>query len=372
MKKIIALTILSAALAGYADQTNELGKVALSPEVSALQTSKADRTELNPVRTDAANALAYSKASFDYMNGNTNAYFSGTNYVVGVENTNRTHFAFEDGMDLATVPCSMALWEIRDGVRQCVWDQRDWTVWYWNFKIAQFRAEMEAKHGEIRSMFFNYSPLNWASHTACGLTNAATDTTWLDTPKVVLSAGFAWQHQATAGGVGYWGIQGNGCEIGGSGTNATLRITDWEGNEVLKITKGSARLAYLTGGSGVGSGWDGEYMWYDMMCDAQPTGEFTVDLLDTFVEEGDNCPAEVLRYENRGSGVWRCYFRARPGINAKSCFARFKVQTGTETTVEYANAPTVNGGLIIDGKRIKAIIPPNAAVGDVITWKVVQ
>ena len=375
MRKIALFTataLLGSFAAVAATQTNEVGSIAMSSQVTALQNAKADKTELAPVRTDAANALAYSRASFDYMNGNTNAWFSGTNYVVGVDNTNRTHFAFEDGMDLALVPCSMALWEIRDGVKQCVWDQRDWTVWYWNFKIAQYRTEHAAKDDALRALIAQRAPLNWASYTACGLTNAATDTTWFDTPKVVLSAGFAWQHQATAGGVGYWGIQGNGCEIGGSGTNATLRITDWEGNEVLKITKGSARLAYLTGGSGVGSGWDDGYMWYDMKTGdnnsaPQPTGEFTIDLLDTFVEEGDNCPAEVREYENRGNGVWRCYFRARPGINANACFARFKVQTGTETTIEYANAPTVNGGLIIDGKKIKAVIPANAAVGDVIT-----
>ena len=373
----LALTVAATAFAVMAEEgsgevTNNLGTVAMSSQVTALQTSKADKTELAPVRTDAANALAYSKASFDYMNGNTNAYFSGTNYVVGAENTNRTHFAFEDGMDLATVPCSMALWEYRDGAKQCVWDQRDWTVWYWNFKIAQYRTEHAAKDDALRSLIAGRAPLNWSSYTACGLTNAATDTTWLDTPKVVLSAGFAWQHQATVSGVGYWGIQGNGCEIGGCGTNATMRITDWEGNEVLKITKGSARLAYITGGSGVGSGWDDGYMWYDMRCDAQPTGEFTVDLLDTFVEEGDNCPAEVREYENRGNGVWRCYFRAKPGINASACFARFKVQTGTETTVEYANAPTISGGLIFDGKKIAPVIPANANVGDTITWKVVQ
>ena len=343
----------------------------LSSQVSGLASSKADSADLAPIRTAANDALSYGRGVFMYLNGTTNCYFSGTNYVIGAESTNRTAFALEEGMDLATVPCSMALWEIRDGTRQCVWDQRDWTVWYWNFKIEQYRSEHDGRDAALRALIEGRCPLNWASYTACGLTNAAGDTTWIDTPKVVLAAGYAWQHQLTVDGVGYWGIQGNGFEVGGSGTNSTLRITDWEGNEVLKITKGSARLAYLTSGSGVASGFDGGWMWYDMMCDAQPTGEFTVDLLDTFVEEGDGCPAEVREYVDRGNGVWRCYFRARPGINATACFARFKVQVGTETTVEYGTAPTVPG-LIVNGRKIAPVIPANAQVGDTVTWKVVQ
>ena len=347
------------------------GKAADALKTRQSLAAKADSADLAPIRTAANDALSYGRGVFMYLNGTTNCYFSGTNYVIGAESTNRTAFALEEGMDLATVPCSMALWEIRDGTRQCVWDQRDWTVWYWNFKIEQYRSEHDGRDAALRALIARRCPLNWSSYTACGLTNAAGDTTWIDTPKVVLAAGYAWQHQLTVDGVGYWGIQGNGFEVGGSGTNSTLRITDWEGNEVLKITKGSARLAYLTSGSGVASGFDGGWMWYDMMCDAQPTGEFTVDLLDTFVEEGDGCPAEVREYADRGNGVWRCYFRARPGINATACFARFKVQVGTETTVEYGTAPTVPG-LIVNGRKIAPVIPANAQIGDTVTWKVVQ
>ena len=341
---------------------------------------KADKTELAPIRTAANYALSFGRVTYDYMMGNTNAWFSGTNYVFGAESTNKTTFAFEDGMDLLTMPCSMALWEIRDGAKQCVWDQRDWTVWYWNFKIAQYRHEHDDRDAALRALIAQRAPLNWSSYTACGLTNPASDTTWLDTPKVVLSAGYAWQHQLTVDGVGYWGIEGNGFEIGGSGTNATLRITDWEGNEVFRITKGSARLAYIDRSSNVACGWDGEYMWFDMRTGdpangipaPQPMGEFTIDLLEPFFEEGDNCPAEVREYENRGNGVWRCYFRAKPGINANACFARFKVQTGTETTIEYATAPTISGGLIYNGVKIAPVIPQGANVGDTVTWKVVQ
>ena len=357
---LFAITALLSALSASAETTNEVGTVVLSGELA-------------PIREAATSAAQYGRVTYDIISGGgTNITWSGTNYVVGAEVTNRTHFAWDESMDRLTVPCSMALWEIRDGVRQCVWDQRDWTVWYWNFKIGQYRMEHDDRDAALRTLIAQRAPLNWSSYTSCGLTNAAGDTTWLDTPKVVLSAGYAWQHQADMGGVGYWAIEGNGCEIGGSGTNATLRISDWEGNEVLKITKGSARLAAITKEDSIGCGFDDGYMWFDMRCGVQPSGEFTVDLLEDFVAEGDGCPADVREYEDRGNGVWRCDFRATPGINASACFARFKVQTGTETTVEYANAPTINGGLIYNGKKIAPVIPDNAAVGDVVTWKVVQ
>ena len=329
------------------------------------------------VQETAGEALAYARANFLYLSGNTNAWLQGTNYVFGSDATNRASFAWEDGMDAASVPCSMALWELRDGVRRPVWDQRDWTVWYWNFKIGQYRAEHDGRDAALRALVAQRSPLAWASHTACGLTNAAGDTTWLDTPKVVLSAGYAWQHVAEAGGVGYWGIRGNGFEVGGSGTNATLQITDFEGKTVLKIVKGGSRLAPVTSESAAGSGFDGTWMWYGMKTgdDArapQPVGEFSADLLDTFVPEGDGCPAEVREYAYTSNGVWRCYFRLRPGIASRACFARFKVATAAETTVEYAAPQTIGGGLIYGGVKIRPVIPDGAKAGDEVVWKVVQ
>lgn len=379
MKRMIFAFLLSAVSASYGTTVCELVTVKPDGTLSGGQTAISNVVE--DVLDSAGYvdkidlSLGYSQATFNYMNGNTNCWFSGTNYVVGAEATNRTQFAWLSGMDWVTVPCSLALWEIRDGQRQCVWDQRDWTVWYWNYRIAQYRLEHNQRDAALSSAIAGKAPLAWSSYTACGVTNAVADTTWFDTPKVTLSAGFSWQHQLTAEGVGYWGIVGNGFSVGNSAseTNSVLRITDWEGNDVLKIRKGSSRLAFIDKSSNVATGWDDGYMWFDMNTGGvQPVGEFSVTLSDSdFVVEGATCPATVREYEARPGGIYRCYFKLKSGIVSNCLFARFKIQTGAETTVEYMNAPTVNG-LIVNGKKIAPEIPANAAVGTVITWKVVQ
>lgn len=68
--------------------------------------------------TDTQTALSYASGVYNYMNANTNAWLSGTNYVVGSAASTRHKFAFEDGMDLTTVPCSMSLFENRDGTKR--------------------------------------------------------------------------------------------------------------------------------------------------------------------------------------------------------------------------------------------------------------
>ena len=62
---------------------------------------------------NAQEALAYASGVYNYMHADENAWFSGTNYVFGADAASRHKFVFEDGMDLGTVPCSMALVEKR-------------------------------------------------------------------------------------------------------------------------------------------------------------------------------------------------------------------------------------------------------------------
>ena len=322
---------------------------------------------------NAQEALAYASGVYNYMHADENAWFSGTNYVFGADAASRHKFVFEDGMDLGTVPCSMALVEKRDGVNQTVWDQRDWTSWYWSFKAGQLREEIAATNAVIYGVIGGKADKAWSHHTsASGRDNPDTTTTWVETESVTLAPGMAWETVATVSGCSYWTIVGDGARIGGNSTNSVLDIKDFEGNSVMKITKTASYMTYLECGSEIyTSGRDDQgRVTFTMRASVKPTAEFTTDLHEDFVGEEDAaCPA-VFEWENVSAGVWRIHFLAKPGASA--CFAKFKVEVEGSTTVEYANAPTVNGGLIFNGKKIAPVIPASAKVGDTITWKVVQ
>lgn len=337
--------------------------------------------EITPSSIGAAAASDVSALSADvgrvynYMNGNTNSWFSGTNYTFGADAAMRQKFAWEEGMDAATVPCSLALFEHRDGAKQCVWDQRDWTAWYWSFKARQMWAEIGHTNDDIYAEISSDANHAWAKrYASTGRVNPDPSTTFVDTPSLCLSPGMNWETVATVGGCGYWTIVGNGATIGGSGTNAFLQVKDFEGNDILTITKGEHRLAWVERADMVGSLTDGDgFVCFDMMADVQPKGFFSTTLGETadFVAEDEAaCPAQCS-WENRGGGVWRIHYLLKPGISASACFAMFQVEVEGKTQIRYNADTVISGGLIFDGVKIAPVIPSGAAVGSTVTWKVV-
>lgn len=332
-------------------------------------------SECDVIYDDVSLAMAYASGVYNYMNANTNAWFAGTNYVIGAEAENRHRFVFEDGMDLLTVPCSMALYEMRDGSKAKVWDQRDWTSWYWRFKSSQLMDEIEATNAVIRSDVSGRAPAAWASRTAAtGLVNPDMSTTWVDTPTVTLAPGMAWESVADVGGCAYWTIVGRNVQLGGNPGESYFQIKDFEGKPVMTITKTASYLAYLECGSDIyNCGRDDQgRITCTMRATVKPIAEFALSLDEDFLsEEEDACPAS-LEWEQVNSSTWRIHFIARPELNASSCFARFKVEVQGSTTVEYADAPTIHGGLIFNGVKIAPRFPNGKAVGAAVTWEVVQ
>ena len=359
--------------------TNGSVKTKSGTAITPSDVGAASAEDLEPLSQDIARAYQYSRTIALYMTGNTNAWFAGTNYVFGADAATRTRFAWEDGMDAATVPCSMALWEIRDGVRQCVWDQRDWPTWYWSFKAQQMRHEIAATnrliYAAINEAVTNDSNHAWAKrYASTGRRNPDASTTFIDTPSVTLSPGMSWETVATVDGCGYWTIVGNGAVIGGSGTNATLNIKDFEGNSILEITKGQHMLAWLDSSDFVGNLTDSDgWICFDMMADVKPTGYFSTTLVAAdFVAETDaNCPAQY-RWEDLGGHVWRVHFLLKPGIVSDACFAKFQVEVEGKTQIRYNADTVINGGLIFEGVKIAPVIQSGAAVGSTVTWKVVE
>ena len=336
----------------------------------------AKESDVQETKTAANEANVWSSSVYNFMTGGrTNCWFSGTNYVFGSDAATRQRFAWEDGMDAATVPCSMALWEIRDGVRQLVWDQRDWTAWYWSFKAAQMTADIQGRIDALGNSVTNAANYAWAKRYASdGTPNPDASTTFIDTPSVTLSPGMKWETVATVSGASYWTIVGNGAVIGGTGTNAVLRIQDFEGNDIMTVTKGEHRLAWLEKGDITDQIYDNDgWVCFDMLADAEPIGYFstTLEMSDFLPQTDPNCPAQYL-WENIGGGKYRVHFLLKPGIQARSCFAKFQVEVEGQTIIRYNAGQEISGGLIYNGVKIAPDVSGSPAVGTVIQWKVVH
>ena len=343
---------------------------------AAQSAANAAQATADSAAAKANSALVYSSATYQYMAGNTNAWFEGTNYPDRVTAANKVKFAFEPGMDLLSMPCSMALKEIRDSEKQDVWDQRDWTVWYWNFKSSQmsnhFNHVVHALAAEVRT---NCMTRGWAKYTAVqGLDNPAADTLWIDTPKVTLAAGHQWEKLVEVGGAGYWTLTGNGVELAPEEAESSfLTVKDFEGNACLTFRKTSSYLVYCEVGTDISrSFYDAQgRVVFHLTTSAQPTAEFSIFCNgDDFVEQGaEGCPAN---YEWTGSaGNWDCHFKLKDGIDSNTCFARFKILVEGENVVEHTIPIKISGGIVFeqDGRTYK--IKPTIS-GNTVNWSVVQ
>lgn len=374
---VAAILLTLPSFGGMTVETAPIGS--MTNDTPVVTGVTADFTEeFQAIDAKANSALIYSSGIYQYMNGNTNAWFEGTNYPDRVTVASKVKFAFEPGMDLLSMPCSMALREIRDGERQAVWDQRDWTVWYWNFKSAQASNAFARITGAIADeVGTNCMKRGWAKYTAVrGLDNPDPSTLWIDTPKVQLMAGHQWEKLVELGGAGYWTLTGNGVQIAPQDAESTfLTIKDFEGNACLTFRKTSSYLVYCKRGTDiVQSFYDSQgRVVVHLTTDLQPTAEFSTILEDTsFVEQDEEgCPANC---EWTGSsGSWDCHFLLKPGISSDACFARFKILREGENVVEHTIPIKIDGGIVFDfnGQTIKCRpVPTGTSVGSTVNWVV--
>ena len=329
--------------------------------------------ELESLRDSAGSALSYASDIRAYMLGNTNAWFEGTNYNVNAEQAaNKVRYSPEPWEDVAFTPPSLQLYEIREGERKCVWDQRDWTVYYWNFKSAQLSNSLENAVSDVRT---NCMRRGWARYTAVnGLDNPAPDTLWIDTPKVTLFAGHQWEKLVETGGAGYYTITGNGVELAQQEAESTfLTIKDFEGNACLTFRKTSSYLVYCECGTEIASNYTDARgrVTFHLTTDQQPTAEFST-VLDSasFVEQDEEgCPADC---EWTGSsGGWDCHFLLKPGIASTACFARFKIMRLGENVVEHTVPIKLNAGIAFEQDGVTRKIRPQIT-GSTVNWVIVQ
>lgn len=298
-----------------------------------------DYEGVSQIETAAQSALSYGQTIYRYMTANTNAWFAGTNYVTTAQQAATRHkFAFEDGMDLSTVPCSMALWEIRDGERVCVWDQRDWDAWYWAFKRQQLLGEIDPKIDKKADKA-------WSKYTATGIDNPVEDTVWIDTPKVVLSAGYAWQrNQSTRGSFFTLVNRGDLASVGSNRDGSYFEIKDDEGNSIFRISKTDSYMADADAETVRVE--DGVTLVVDYPGTVQPVAYCCTDVAAAdFREETDpDCPATVDWSSSGGAYT----VRATPKATDGKLFLFAKVKVEGQTKNEFA-APVEFTKIVIGG-----------------------
>ncbi len=365
------------------EQSEKLGKIdSLENSVFQVEDRVSKVEELKggiEILSEQANEAIIAVNSIAlYMNGNTNAWFAGTNYVTNAEQlANRRKFKIdEDLMDLTTVPCSFALWELRDGEKQVVWDQRDWTAWYYDFREEQLKAGLKTSLDEVNAAIDSKAPAAWGLRTPSkGLVNPNPDTLWVDTKSVTLSPGMAWETVIETEGCAYWTIVADNIEIGGTSSgddSGTLEIKDYEGKSVMKISKTASKMVPLVKGDfeTIDVNVDG-YVGFMLRTNVQPIGEFCEIVNGVYVEDtSDDCPADVI-YTPFGDDKYLVYFKAKDRY-AMFMFAKFKVEKQGETTIEFGAPQTINGGIIYNGVKIAPEVVPGMAVGTTVTWKVVE
>lgn len=279
---------------------------------------------------NANEAKTTAQKIYAYMVGeSTNAWFAATNYVTNAEQAAARHkFAFEDGMDLSTVPSSMSLYEIRDGAKVCVWDQRDWTSWFWAFKSQALRQALE-------SLAETKADKAWGKYTAKGLDNPDEDCVWLDTSKVVLSAGYAWQKSVSTHGSFFTLIRtGSPASFGANTDGSFFEIKDDEGNSLFKISKTDSYMADATADA---VSVDGDTLIVHYSANVAQTalmGFACVDLAagDFVAADDPACPATVSW--TGGAGHWTA--RVTPKNPDGKCFFFAKVMVEGQTKNEFA------------------------------------
>ena len=326
------------------------------------------------IETKVDEALVYGRSIYSYMTANTNAWFASTNYLSAAEDrASRTRWTLQPDMDAATVPPSMALWERRAGAVQCVWDQRDWPTWYWQYCRRKLYDDLSQTNAAIRAELHrldtNKMSRGWSKYTAVnGLDNPYRDTTWIDTPKIILAAGYQWETTVEASGI--WVLSGNGIQMvsptteGEAEGSTYFKIKDFEGNAVFTVRKSDTRIVGAIPSSIRVNGTESFTVSYAV--NAQPIGEFTTDLDNDFVSENDaGCPFAVTWAQSGSNYV--ATVTAKSGALPGAAFMRAKYEGPGETIIDNAAPVKFSTSLQFGNLKIRPV-----KSGGSITWEEVQ
>lgn len=304
----------------------------------AFTTGNEAKTTADAALSQASEAHIWSRNIYQFMTANTNAWFAATNYVTNAEQAASRHkFTFEPGMDLSTVPSSMALMEIRDGQKVCVWDQRDWTSWFWNFKSSDLFAAIDRKADQ-----------DWGKYTSNGIENPVSDTVWIDRPKTVLSAGYSWQKTMSASGTFFTLVNRGGLTQIGAPTNGSyFEIMDDEGNSIFKISKTDS---YLADADAASVHVEGATLVVTYPSNVQPIGYACLDISEAnFLPEDDpGCEATVSWTKSGANYV----ARVTPKTPSNACFFFAKIKVEGITKNEFA-APVEFQAIVINNVKYR-------------------
>jgi hypothetical protein len=324
-------------------------------------TYKTGKVDISDVATKAESAHNYSSRIYTYMTANTNAWLEGVDYLSS-----------------SGKPCTLKLKEIRDGVEQTVWDQRDLanknleTVSGW---IAETNAALQAEIAQVRTNMPT-TAFSWYDSVS-GQKMPTNDTTFISTPEVVFSGGYTWEKNVTSGGE-CWILVNNGMSTiygskGAESEQSFFAIKDYEGNSIFEVQKTASRMADAVPSSCRFDESIGDYgeftVQFSSISDAAPTAYVSATLdaatRDFQLESSATCCATVTWTGH--SGAWVCHIRPKTKMAQIFAYAKFEI-SGSVQVVSKA-LMSVEAGIACPNTAtgVMGVIRPSYN-GSTVTW----
>lgn len=266
---------------------------------------KSEPDDYQTVKENASEAKLAADRVLAVMTANENVWFEVTNYY-----------------GMVGIPASMQLYEIRDGARKTVWDQRDWVRWH----VAN---EFLTNNAALESTLSKWS--RFQSFT--GEENPLEDMTWISTPRVVIAGGYEWQKTVLAD-ANVFVLHSNGLAVTSSPTEGSFfSIEDLDGSPLMTVKK-TADQVLPAQASAVTTDNKTLIVNYAVASAEHPVANVSLKIdadHRVWYEEGDaDCPATVTW--SGASGNWVA--RITPKFVTDSIFAYAHYTKQGQTLIE--------------------------------------
>ena len=276
------------------------------------------------------------------------SYVYGESVWIAVTNYMRT---------IEGVAPSFQLWEVRDGITNCVYSSAEEIDTRTHDKIETCKSSMSNMVEALRA---EMPAKSWSRYqSATGAENPQPDKiTIVSTPAIQMTGGGEWYEYISTGGSSIWVLRSNGLVKFGGNTNGFFRVEDDEGRAQFEVIN-TADVTVDAIAEATGFDADNNFMvTYNWTNSVPPTLYAARDLADPSIGEvnGEIDELGISVSWERGEGpdgMWTA--TVTQDERAPRLFVHAKVvQTGVRAVVNTAPA-RLDGGLIIGTTRYRLV-----------------
>ena len=239
---------------------------------------------------------------------------------------------------------SFQLWEVREGVTNCVYSSREEILGVTTNVMHECKTNLEA---EVAAAVAAMPSKAWSRYqSATGADNPQPlDVTVVSTPVVQLTDGREWTKYANVRGDVYV-LETKGTVSISPDTNNFFRVADLEGNVHFEVRKTDSYVLDAVP-SATGFDEDGDFL-ASFWSDVEPVLYASYDLRTNFVAAAE-MPSLAVSWANNHDGTWTATITQAEDSPQLFCYAK-RLQTGYTAIVN--SAPSrFDGGIVIGGVR---------------------